>query len=222
MEAQYPTLMEVTGGTPGWDPFGLIPIYGDKSHLSKGWSQELVRWQCKGETSPPFVRGLGDSQPICSRLSLWLLALRHQTQPHPGIPDHRKLLGCQPCARQARGIASVALPDPAHWPCPAGAAASPEHGEASVPRDAALLSVHRQAGKCECLRGPTVGPGSEPGGARGSEKSIGASLRGHGCVSWSLGCPGWRTLHLTEFCMLPRSSQVGGPEEEWQGGIPHL
>lgn len=30
MEAQYPTLMEVTGGTPGWDPFGLIPTCDDK------------------------------------------------------------------------------------------------------------------------------------------------------------------------------------------------
>lgn len=127
-----------------------IPVWDDKSHLSKGWSQELAQWQCKGETCPPLLRGLGDSQPFCSWLSLWLLALRHPTQPHPGIPDHRKLLGCQPCALQARGIASVALPDPAPWPCPAGAAASSEHREASVQRDAALLPVHHQAGECEC------------------------------------------------------------------------
>lgn len=44
MEAQYPTLMEVTGGTPGWDPFGLIITCDDKSHLSKAWFQELVQW----------------------------------------------------------------------------------------------------------------------------------------------------------------------------------
>uniref|UniRef100_A0A8C8WXZ5 Solute carrier family 25 member 29 n=1 Tax=Panthera leo TaxID=9689 RepID=A0A8C8WXZ5_PANLE len=46
--------------------------------------------------------------------------------------------------------------------CAGGAAAGPEHGEASVPRDPALLPVHRQAGECV---GPVQGPGLAPHGA---------------------------------------------------------
>lgn len=34
---------------------------------------------------------LGDSQPICSRLSLLLVSLKHPTRPHPGIPDSQKV-----------------------------------------------------------------------------------------------------------------------------------
>lgn len=160
--------MEVTAGTPGWG--GLIPTCDDKSHLSKGWSGPVAVQ--RRDLSSACRRSWGF--PVHLQLAV-LVAVSSQTpsQPHPRIPDHRKCLGCQPSALQARGIASVALPDPAPWPCPAGAAASPEPGEASVPRDAALLPVYHPAGKCECSGRAVVGLGSKPGGTRGSEKAMG-------------------------------------------------
>uniref|UniRef100_G1LXB2 Solute carrier family 25 member 29 n=1 Tax=Ailuropoda melanoleuca TaxID=9646 RepID=G1LXB2_AILME len=46
--------------------------------------------------------------------------------------------------------------------CAGGAASGPERGEASVPRDLALLPVNHQAGECA---GPVQGPGLAPHGA---------------------------------------------------------
>lgn len=112
------------------------------------------------------------------------------------------------------GIASVALPVPAHWLCPAGAAAGTEHGEAAVQRDAALFPVHHQAGDCECLGGALVGQGSEPRGTTtpGQRPRKGYQGTPEGpwlCeliagVFWIQDFASNRT-----FCMLPLSSWGG-------------
>uniref|UniRef100_A0A3Q2H8N5 Solute carrier family 25 member 29 n=1 Tax=Equus caballus TaxID=9796 RepID=A0A3Q2H8N5_HORSE len=46
--------------------------------------------------------------------------------------------------------------------CAGGAASGPEHGEAPVPRDFALLPIHHQTGE---RAGPVQGPGLAPHGA---------------------------------------------------------
>lgn len=82
IEAQYPILMEVTGGTPCWDPFGLIPICDHKSHLSKRAGPVVVQ---KRDLSSTCQRSRGFPALPAQWQRAVLVAVSFQT-PSPAPP----------------------------------------------------------------------------------------------------------------------------------------
>lgn len=135
----------------------------------------------------------------------------HPALPHPRIPKaiesylapclQRPALGLQKRALRAvlsagaRELgASAGLAHLSLGPVLAGAASGPERGEASVPRDLALLPVNHQAGECE-WPGPRGG-GGEPASRMlwAPDRRAGEGVRGHGQMgTWEMGrceCPG--------------------------------